>query len=103
VLGVPAATLERCGAVSPETAEEMAEGARRLSGASLGLSTTGIAGPGGGTPEKPVGTVCIGLAWEGGRWSRRYDLGERGRDWIKTITAVTALDRVRRRLLEVGG
>jgi nicotinamide-nucleotide amidase len=103
VLGVSPATLERCGAVSPETAEEMAEGARRLSGASLGLATTGIAGPGGGTPEKPVGTVCIGLAWEGGRWSRRYDLGERGRDWIKTITAVTALDRVRRRLLEDDG
>lgn len=100
VLGVSPGTLERHGAVSPEAAGEMAEGARRISGASLGLATTGIAGPGGGTEEKPVGTVCIGLAWEGGRWSRRYDLGARGRDWIKTITAVTALDRVRRRLLE---
>lgn len=100
VLGVPAELIERHGAVSPEVAEAMAEGARRISGASLALSTTGIAGPGGGTPEKPVGTVCIALAWEGGRWSRRYDLGDRGRDWVKTITALTALDRLRRHLRE---
>ena len=98
VLGVPAETLEAHGAVSPQTAEEMARGVRRISGASLGLSTTGIAGPGGGTPEKPVGTVCVGLAWEGGTWSRRYDLGDRGREWIKGFTALIALDRVRRHL-----
>lgn len=95
-LGVPAGLLARHGAVSTEVAEAMAEGARRVAGASVGLSTTGVAGPGGATDEKPVGTVCIGLAWEGGRWSRRYDLGARGRDWVKTITAVTALDRLRR-------
>lgn len=100
VLGVPEALLARHGAVSTEVAEAMAEGVRRASGASLAVSTTGVAGPGGGTAEKPVGTVCIGLAWEGGRWSRRYDLGARGRDWVKTITAVTALDRVRRWLLD---
>ncbi len=100
VLGVSPGTLERFGAVSTETAEEMAAGVRRLAGASIGLATTGIAGPGGGTPEKPVGTVCIGLAWEGGRWSRRYDLGSRGRDWIKAMTALVALDRLRRRLLD---
>lgn len=100
VLGVSPGTLERFGAVSTETAEEMAAGVRRLAGASIGLATTGIAGPGGGTPEKPVGTVCIGLAWEGGSWSRRYDLGTRGRDWIKAMTALVALDRLRRRLLD---
>ena len=100
VLGVPAELLARHGAVSTEVAEAMAEGVRRASGASLAVSTTGVAGPGGGTAEKPVGTVCIGLAWEGGRWSRRYDLGARGRDWVKTITAVMALDRVRRWLLD---
>jgi nicotinamide-nucleotide amidase len=99
LLGVRPETLERCGAVSEETAVEMAEGVRRRGGATLGLSTTGIAGPGGGTEEKPVGTVCIALAWEGGARSRRYAFGERGREWIKTITAVTALDRVRRHLL----
>ena len=99
VLGVSRETLERFGAVSTETAEEMAAGVRRLAGADLAVSTTGIAGPGGGTPEKPVGTVCVGLAWEGGAWSRRYQLGERNRDWIKGMTAQIALDRVRRWLL----
>lgn len=100
VLGVPAETLAAHGAVSTQTAEEMAQGVRRLAGADIGLSTTGIAGPGGGTPDKPVGTVCVGLAWEGGAWSRRYDLGDRGRDWIKGTTAQVALDRVRRWLLD---
>jgi nicotinamide-nucleotide amidase len=100
VLGVRAETLAAHGAVSTHTAEEMAQGVRRLAGADIGLSTTGIAGPGGGTPEKPVGTVCVGLAWEGGAWSRRYDLGDRGRDWIKGTTAQVALDRVRRWLLD---
>jgi nicotinamide-nucleotide amidase len=99
VLGVRPHTLATYGAVSTQSAEEMAMGARRHAGADLGLSTTGIAGPGGGTADKPVGTVCIGLAWEGGTWSRRYDLGDRGRDFIKGITAMTALDRLRRWLL----
>jgi nicotinamide-nucleotide amidase len=100
VLGVSERTLAEHGAVSAQTAEEMAAGVRRVSGADIGLSTTGIAGPGGGTPEKPVGTVCIGLAWEGGVWSRRYDMGTRGREWIKATTAQAALDRVRRWLLD---
>jgi len=99
VIGVSPQTLATHGAVSTQTAEEMAEGVRRRAGADLGLSTTGIAGPGGGSPGKPVGTVCIGLAWEGGVWSRRYDLGDRGRDFIKGLTAMSALDRVRRWLL----
>lgn len=99
ILGVRAETLRRFGAVSNETAEEMAAGVRRRAGADLGLATTGIAGPGGGTPEKPVGTVCIALAWEGGVWSRRYDVADRGRGWIKAMTAQIALDRVRRWLL----
>jgi nicotinamide-nucleotide amidase len=102
LLGVRQETLEAHGAVSMQTAGEMAEGARRAAGASIGLSTTGIAGPGGGTAEKPVGTVCIGLAWEGGVWSRRYDLGTRGREWIKGMTAQIALDRLRRHLLGAG-
>ena len=99
LLGVRPETLRDHGAVSTQAAEEMAAGIRRLAGADLGLSTTGIAGPGGGTADKPVGTVCVGLAWEGGTWSRRYDLGERSRDWVKGMTAQTALDRVRRWLL----
>jgi nicotinamide-nucleotide amidase len=99
MLGVRPETLRGHGAVSTETAEEMAAGVRRISGASLGLATTGIAGPDGGTPDKPVGTVCVALAWEGGAWSRRYQLGERSRDWVKGMTAQVALDRVRRWLL----
>ena len=62
-IGVPAATLERFGAVSEETALAMAQGALRASGAHWGLAVTGIAGPGGGTSDKPVGTVCF--AWAG--------------------------------------
>jgi nicotinamide-nucleotide amidase len=99
MLGVRPETLRGHGAVSTETAEEMAAGVRQISGASLGLATTGIAGPGGGTPDKPVGTVCVALSWEGGAWSRRYQLGERSRDWVKGMTAQVALDRVRRWLL----
>lgn len=98
-LGVRQDTLEVHGAVSPETAEEMAAGVRRAAAVDLGLATTGIAGPGGGTEEKPVGTVCVALAWEGGVWSRRYQLGTRERDWVKRATAQLALDRLRRHLL----
>jgi nicotinamide-nucleotide amidase len=100
LLGVQGETLAEHGAVSNPTAEEMAEGARRLAGADLGLATSGIAGPGGGTPDKPVGTVCIALAWEGGAWSHRYQIGDRGREWVKGMTAQLALDRVRRWMLE---
>ncbi len=103
LLGVSSDTLARFGAVSPETAEEMAEGVRVQAGADLGLATTGIAGPGGGSPEKPVGTVCVGLAWDRGAWSKRYQLGEREREWIKRMTAQIALDRARRHLLGDGG
>lgn len=103
ILGVRGETLDRHGAVSVEVAEEMADGVRRRAGADLGLATTGIAGPGGGTAEKPVGTVCIALAWEGGRWSKRYELPDRGREWIKMWTAQVALNRVRRHLLGTTG
>ena len=62
-LGVPPTAIDRYGAVSTEVAEAMAEGARRTSGADWAVAVTGIAGPAGGTPDKPVGTVCF--AWSG--------------------------------------
>ena len=76
----------------------MAAGARDASGADLAVSVTGIAGPGGGTPEKPVGTVHIGLAWEGGVVSEQHQfLG--GRADVRTRSAQSALALVRRYLL----
>ena len=65
LLGVAHETLESYGAVSEQTAGEMAAGAARAAKAEVGLSTTGIAGPGGGTPEKPVGLVYVGCALNG--------------------------------------
>ena len=65
LLGVSHDTLERYGAVSSQTATEMAEGAARVANANVGLSTTGIAGPGGGTTEKPVGLVYVGCCING--------------------------------------
>jgi PncC family amidohydrolase len=72
MLGLPPEILARFGAVSPETACGMAEGARLRLGADLGVSVTGIAGPGGGSPEKPVGTVYIGLASRDGVASQGF-------------------------------
>jgi nicotinamide-nucleotide amidase len=66
LLGVPAETLAAHGAVSEETVRAMAEGALRVSGAHVAVAVSGIAGPGGGTADKPVGTVCVGLAARGG-------------------------------------
>jgi len=65
LLGVSHETLETFGAVSSQTAKEMALGAAKAANANVGLSTTGIAGPGGGTPEKPVGLVYVGCAING--------------------------------------
>ncbi len=67
LLGVRAETLQRHGAVSEETASEMALGALARSKASIALAVTGVAGPGGGSPDKPVGTVCFAWARSGGR------------------------------------
>jgi nicotinamide-nucleotide amidase len=97
LLRVPAAVLARHGAVSPETARDMARGVREVFHAAIGLSVTGIAGPSGGSVEKPVGTVYIGLATDQGEEVWHYQFhGNRAE--IKTLTAETALDRLRREL-----
>jgi nicotinamide-nucleotide amidase len=98
ILGVSAETLETYGAVHEQTAREMARGVRRIAGATYGLATTGIAGPGGGTAEKPVGTVCIGLATPEGEQSRRYFFPFPTRLMNKQIFAMTALNMLRREL-----
>lgn len=96
LLGVPAALIEARGAVSPEVAEAMAEGVRRRFGATIGLGVTGIAGPTGGSPEKPVGLVYLGLADARGVHSRRLDLGsEQPRDVIQSRAAKHAMNWVR--------
>jgi nicotinamide-nucleotide amidase len=95
VLGVSKETLSAHGAVSEECVREMAAGVRKRTGASVSVATSGIAGPDGGTPDKPVGTVCIALSADDQSFSRRYQF--RGtRDWVKLITSQVALDWLRR-------
>ncbi|RMF24776.1 MAG: competence/damage-inducible protein A [Deltaproteobacteria bacterium] len=102
LLGVSRSTLAMFGAVSEETACEMASGARRATGADIAVATTGIAGPGGGTEEKPVGTVAVALAAGEGDSenvrSKTYRLWG-NREWVKVLTSQVALDWVRRYLV----
>lgn len=97
-LGVEPELIDEKGAVSSEVAEAMARGIRASAGSDLGLAVTGIAGPDGGTVEKPVGTVYISLATAGGCRTERFLFG-RDRAEIRTLTTWTALDWIRRYLL----
>ena len=97
-LGVPEELFVQVGAVSPEVAKAMAIGARQAGKADLGISITGIAGPGGGSDAKPVGTVHIGLAWEGGVVSKHYHLLGSRAD-IASRATQNALALVRRFLM----
>ncbi|MDJ0675143.1 MAG: competence/damage-inducible protein A [Calothrix sp. MO_167.B42] len=100
LLGVNPEDLEKFGAVSGTVAEQMAAGVRSRLGTSWGVSITGVAGPTGGTEDKPVGLVYIGLAGEGGAMSVENRFGaRRGRSLIRHFSACTALDVLRRRLL----
>jgi nicotinamide-nucleotide amidase len=97
LLGVPSEVLEQHGAVSQETAEAMAAGARRRTGSTYALAVTGIAGPDGGSESKPVGSVYIAIADDAGAHTehRRF-LGDRQR--IRLFTVHMALDLLRRRI-----
>jgi nicotinamide-nucleotide amidase len=97
LLGVPQALIDQHGPVSAEVAAAMATAAAERFGADYGLSVTGFAGPGGGTPEDPVGTIYFGYASASGVWSRRVVLaGDRAQVKIRAVN--TALDWLRRRL-----
>jgi nicotinamide-nucleotide amidase len=102
LLGVPREMLAEHGAVSEPVARKMAAGARKLSGADLGLSVTGIAGPDGGTEEKPVGLVFVGLSDAEVTFAERLDLSAwaRSRDAIRERSANRAFDLLRLRLEE---
>ena len=96
-LGVPGDLIAARGAVSAEVAGAMAEGARRAAGADYALAVTGIAGPDGGTPDKPIGLVFIALAWKGGLETHRSVFIGR-RDQVRFQASQKALDVLRRRL-----
>ena len=97
--GVKPETLEVFGAVSEQTAREMAQGLRERSGADIAVSTTGIAGPSGGTKEKPVGLVYVGCADQSGVRVERLQLtGSRER--IRNLAALRALDMIRRAAIQ---
>ena len=93
MVGVPEVILSLHGAVSPETARAMADGIRRVSGADIGVATTGIAGPGGGTPEKPVGLVYTAISTANGTDVTRLMIDKPGadRDYIRNTAAETVL------------
>src|SRR5690606_9659696 len=95
-LGVNPETLSRYGAVSEQTVAEMASGVRHRFGTDIGIATSGIAGPGGGTPEKPVGTIWIACADSNGVETRKLQFASARVVNIKlTTTAVMNVVRVR--------
>jgi nicotinamide-nucleotide amidase len=100
VLGVSENTLKEKGAVDEETARQMARGARQVGRSTYGLAITGIAGPGGGSDEKPVGTVCLALVTPAQTLSKRFCFSFGQRLANKRIFAMAALDMLRRYLLD---
>ncbi|MFO7821280.1 MAG: competence/damage-inducible protein A [Lentisphaeria bacterium] len=99
ILGVSAATLEACGAVSAETATEMLDGLLRRPDVDAGIAVTGIAGPGGGTPEKPVGLVFIATGIRDRREVERYIFpGDRNNVRMRTVAA--AINQLRQQLID---
>ena len=97
-LGVPRETIDRFGAVSAETAASMAVGAARVVGADIGVAITGVAGPTGGSEEKPVGTVFIGLSAGDRETVRRFSMGT-DRHIVRERSATAAIEMIRRELL----
>ena len=98
ILGVSPKTLEKYGAVSYQTACEMAKGARLKAGSDIALSITGIAGPSGGTPEKPVGLVYIAISDKRGEEYRELNLSG-NRDEVRSQTCNKVFELIKERLL----
>lgn len=95
MIGVPEQILNEHGAVSEQTARCMADGARAATGVDVAIAVTGIAGPGGGSAEKPVGLVYIGCAAASGTYTQKHLFGDIGRDDIRSETILAALTLVR--------
>jgi len=101
LLGVKEETLARFGAVSEQTAREMAKGVREALGVDIGVSVTGIAGPTGGSAEKPVGTVFLGISTEDGESVRPLSLSAmKSREYIRAVSASNAFDMILRKIGE---
>ena len=100
VVGVRETTINRYGAVSAEVAEEMAQGGRRILATDICLSDTGIAGPTGATPEKPVGLFFIGLSHKGGTYSQKHNF-QGDREQNKQSAAEAALGWLKEYLLSL--
>ncbi|RHT70159.1 competence/damage-inducible protein A [Ruminococcaceae bacterium AM28-23LB] len=98
LLGVRHETLITKGVVSEDTACQMAEGVRKALGADIGISTTGVAGPGGGTPEKPVGLIYVGISTKDKTWAVRILRPRQSRESLRRLASSTAFDLVRRHL-----
>lgn len=97
-LGVKAETLEKYGAVSEETAMEMVEGLRRVSGSDVCVSVTGIAGPGGGSDAKPVGLVYIGFVYGDKKLCRKLQTGDDSRQWNRQYSLLSMLDIINKNI-----
>ena len=98
MLGVPKEMIEHHGAVSLEVATAMADGAREHAGTTHALSVSGVAGPGGGSPEKPVGTVAFALSTPEHTYAQTILAPNWGRARIRLVSAAVALDMLRRSL-----
>lgn len=97
-LGVSAGTLEKFGAVSEETALEMVEGLKRVSGSDVCISVTGIAGPGGGSEEKPVGLVYIGFSYGDKKICKKIQMRNVNRSWNRHYTLLCMLNVIYRNI-----